>query len=115
MATVKQSLEALRKQALRYADTEEGVACKGTPIEKLTIKAGKKAFLFMGTSNVILKLRESLATAASLAAKQPGRYKVGANGWVTITFGPQDAPPDDLLAKWVDESYRTLAGPARTR
>lgn len=65
----KTTVVALRKLALRYPDAEEGVACEGTAIEKRTVKAGKKAFVFLGVSDVLLKLDESLPEATRLARK----------------------------------------------
>jgi hypothetical protein len=50
-----------------------------------------------------------LAEATRLAAKEPGRYAVGANGWVKITWAGGEPPPTDLLVRWVEESYRLLA------
>jgi hypothetical protein len=101
--------ETLRKVALRYPEAEEGVACEGTTAEKRTVKARGKAFLFLGVTSAMLKLRESLAEAADLAAAKPDRYCVGAHGWVTVTFGDTESPAMDLLVRWVDESYRLLA------
>ena len=101
--------ETLRRVALRYPEAEEGVACEGTAAEKRTIKARGKAFLFLGATGAMLKLRESLTEAAGLAAAEPDRYRVGAHGWVTITFGDTESPAVDLLVRWVDESYRLLA------
>ena len=100
-------LEALLRLALRYPEAQQGIACAGTAAEKRTIKARNKAFLFLGTAEAMLKLRDSLAEATGLAAKEPGLCKVGANGWVTVKIG-DGAPPLDLLERWVDESYRLL-------
>jgi hypothetical protein len=95
--------------ALRYPEAEEGVACEGTAAEKRTIKARGKAFLFLGVTEAMLKLRESLAEATDLAAEEPNRYCVGAHGWITITFGDTRSPALERLLRWVDESYRLLA------
>ena len=100
---------ALRTLALRYPGVEEGVACEGTKLEKRTLKVGKKAFLFLGPADAMLKLRSSVGEAARLAAKEPDRFKIGANGWATIRFGGEVIPLA-LLKKWVDESYRLFAG-----
>jgi hypothetical protein len=102
-------LEALRSVALRYPEAEEGVACEGTAAEKRTIKVRGKAFLFLGVSDAMLKLRSSLAEATSLASAEPTGYRVGAHGWVAITFGDTASPALDRLVRWVDESYRLLA------
>src|SRR5688572_15785556 len=77
---------ALRSAALRFPEAEEGIACEGTALEKRTIKARNKAFLFLGATDAMLKLHDSVAEATKLASKQPDRYKVGAHGWVTVSF-----------------------------
>jgi hypothetical protein len=109
--TTRAITKTLRATALRLPDTEEGVACEGTALEKRTIKVRRKAFLFLGAADAMLKLGDSKVEAAKLAAKEPDRYKVGATGWVTVKFG-DEPPPAGLLKRWIDESYR-LAAPAR--
>ena len=101
-------MEALRVIALRYPEAEEGIACRGTSLECSTFKARKKAFLFIGAANVRVKLQDSLAEAAKLAAKEPDRYKVGAHGWVEVKFTSDEPPPLEVLERWIDESYRLL-------
>jgi hypothetical protein len=100
--------QALRKWALRHSDVVEGVACEGTAIEKRTIKRNNKAFLFLGTADAMLKLRESVPEAKKLAAKQPAQFRAGATGWITTKFGESE-PPVATMKKWIDESYRTVA------
>jgi hypothetical protein len=102
-------VKTLRELALRYPEAEEGIACAGTAIEKRTIKVRSKAFLFLGTADAMLKLGDSLAEAAKLAAKEPELYKTGAKGWVTVKIDADASPPFDVLARWIDESYRLLA------
>jgi hypothetical protein len=102
-------MRALQTIALRYPEAQEGVACAGTPIEKRTVKVRNKAFLFLGTADAMVKLSESLTEAANLAAKEPNHYKVGAHGWVSLTFSDGAPPPLDVLERWIDESYRLLA------
>jgi hypothetical protein len=102
-------LQILRTVALGYPETQEGVACAGTSAEKRTIKVKGKAFLFLGMADVMLKLRESLEEATTLASKRPDRYKVGAHGWVTVTISNLKSLSEKLLLRWIDESYRLLA------
>ena len=101
-------MQALRRVALQYPEAQEGPACK-----KSAFRARKKSFMFMGMDdssyNAMVKLRTSLAEAGKLAAKEPGCYKIGANGWVTVTFSHDESPPPGLLEKWIDESYRLVA------
>src|SRR5262245_57796729 len=85
--------EVLRRLALSYPEAEEGVACEGTAIEKRTVKAGGKAFLFLGVADAMFKLKESLPEAAELASREPERCKAGASGWVTVKFGDDQAVP----------------------
>src|SRR5262245_7280694 len=103
------SVQTLRKLALRHPGTEEGVACAGTALESRTVRAGKRAFLFLRPGELRLKLRESLPEAAKLASKDSNSYSVGANGWVKAAFDAGGVPLD-TLAKWIDESYRLIAG-----
>ena len=102
-------MKTLRELALRYPEAEEGIACAGTAIEKRTIKVRNKAFLFLGMDDAMLKLGDSLAEAAKLAAKEPELCKTGAKGWVTVKIDADASPPLDVLARWIDESYRLLA------
>ncbi len=102
-------MDALRKIASKYPEAEEGIACEGTAAECRTVKARNKAFLFLGETHVMLKLRESLDEAASYAAREPGCCKVGAQGWVKLTFGDGASPPLEVLKRWIDESYRLIA------
>jgi hypothetical protein len=102
-------VQALRDLAKRYPEVQEGIACEGTYLEKITVKARNKAFLFLGVADVMLKLRESLPEAMKLAARDPSRYRAGISGWVTIKFGTSLPSQLDLLRKWLDESYRLVA------
>ena len=109
----KDVLQVLRMVALGYPQTELGVACQGTALESSTVKARDKAFLFMSgvgpSYTVRLKLCQSQGEAMQLAANEPGRYKVGAHGWTTISFSDSEPPPIELLKRWIDESYRVIA------
>ncbi len=100
-------IRALRKHALGYPEVEARVVCT-----RCAFKARNKAFLFVGEDansyNAMLKLGDSRAQAAELARKEPDHYKEGGHGWVTVTFGADQAPPIGLLEKWIDESFRLL-------
>ena len=104
-------MQALRKAALRYPGTEEGVACEGTPIESRTVKARNKAFLFLTVGHARLKLRESLDEATKLAKKRPDELQVGSGGWVKASLGADGSTPVEVLERWIGESYRLMAGP----
>jgi len=102
-------LPILRELALAYPEVEEGIACEGTSLECRTVKVQNKAFVFLGQSDLRLKLSASLSEAAKLATKDPGRYNAGKNGWIKVTFGPGEPPSLGLLERWLDESYRLFA------
>jgi hypothetical protein len=102
-------MKALRRAALRHPDTHEGISCEGTSLEKRTVKAHRKAFVFLGVGDVMVKLRESLPEARRLAKKEPERYRAGAHGWVKACFAEDEVPPLAVLVRWIDESYRLVA------
>ena len=97
----------MRAFASELPDVEEGIACEGTVIEKVTFKVRKKAFLFLGTKDLMLKLSDSRAEAEKLASKEPARFKVGASGWVSVQL--EGDPPRAILEKWIAESHRGYA------
>lgn len=101
---------SLREIAVSLPDTEEGIACEGTVLEKRTIKVRKKAFVFLGRSNVMLKLGDSLADATAIANEKPDFLKAGASGWVTVKLDGKAAVPRRKLEAWIKESYRLFAG-----
>jgi len=106
--TKSSNLELLRRIALRYPETQEGVSCG-----KQAFKARNKAFLFLGRDathyNAMFKLRDALPEAARLAAREPTHYAVGGHQWVKLTFPHDQSPPPELLDRWIDESYRLMA------
>jgi hypothetical protein len=102
--------QALLQMARSHPETEEGVACAGTVIEKHTVKVRNRAFLFLGQTDAMLKLDDSFPEARKLAAKEPGRYKPGAGGWVKLTWNEGEALPQVVLKRWIGESYRLMLG-----
>jgi hypothetical protein len=104
-STATAPIKALRRAALRHPDTHEGVAREGTSLEKRTVKAHRKAFVLLGLADVMFKLRKSLPEVRKLAKAAPGRYRIGANGWVKARFEDGHAPPLARLLAWIDESY----------
>jgi len=99
---------ALRDQALAFPEVVEGDSCV-----KRSFKARKKGFLYLGENekgyNVMVKLGPSLEEAAELAGSQPGDWAVGKGGWTTLKFKPDERPPEGLLERWVEESFRLQA------
>ena len=108
MKSTASLLERVRTTALSYPQTEEGIACAGTAAEKRTLRVGGKAFVFLGSGDIMLKLQDSIGEATAFAAQHPDACKVGAHGWVTLTI-TNAAPATSTLLNWVNESYRLLA------
>ncbi len=108
----KPSLEAeaarLRALALSYPDTFEE-----HPWGDNVVKVRKKGFVFYGAGpdrfNISLKLPHSSFVALELPFVEPTHYGMGKYGWVTAKFGPGDPVPFEMLASWLDESYRSVA------
>lgn len=101
---------ALREAALGYPDTTED-----HPWGETAFKVrGRKAFCFMaGTEEggfvVTFKLPFRAEDALAQPFAEPTGYGMGPSGWVTCRFGPDDAPPLELLCDWLDESWRAVA------
>jgi predicted DNA-binding protein (MmcQ/YjbR family) len=102
---------ALRKIALAFPEATEDF-----PWGHSAIKVKGKAFLFLsngknpdGAFSLSLKLPLSGKLALSLPFASPTEYGLGKSGWVTSRFHVGDDVPTDMLAEWVDESYRAIA------
>ena len=105
---LKKALAHLRKVALSYPDTREDF-----PWGESAFKVRGKTFLFAGLRDGTLGLSVKLTTLRDFALEypftRPTAYGLGKSGWVTARFGAKDKVPLDLVAGWVDESYRTIA------
>jgi predicted DNA-binding protein (MmcQ/YjbR family) len=102
---------ALGKVALTYPEAYEEF-----PWGHRAIKVKGKIFLILsggknpdGSFNLSLKLPVSGKMALSLPFASPTEYGLGKSGWVTARFHAGDNVPIDMLAEWVDESYRAVA------
>lgn len=91
--------------ATSLPDVASGVACAGTALESRTFTTNKKAFLFVSTKDVRLKL-----DASSAAAKKAG-FDVGANGWVKLPL--RELPAAATLKKWIAESHALMTPAAK--
>ncbi len=87
-------------------------------------KVNRKIFLFLtlvdgpmdgadvgtdGGLSMTVKLADSHEEALTFAFVSPTTYGLGKAGWVTARFSGRARPPADILADWVDESYRAVA------
>ena len=98
---------ALSKLALSYPDTRED-----HPWGHSAFKVKEKVFLFLfhekDVLSLSLKLPESAKLALSLPFASPTSYGLGKSGWVTAKFQGQAEVPVEMLAEWVDESFRAI-------
>lgn len=99
---------ALRSHALALPEVVEGDSCV-----KRSFKVRKTGFLYLGEKadeyNVMVKLGPSLEEASELASARPGSWSVGKGGWAILKFEIDERPPDGLLERWLEESYRLQA------
>lgn len=61
----------------------------------------------LGLSCKLPQSSEAAVTMFSFAA--PTGYGLGRSGWVSARFDEGDDVPVDLLAQWLEESYRAVA------
>ena len=111
MARSKDPTEPIREKAASFPDIAKGTSCNQS-----SFKAGKGSFLFIGPGakgigfKAMFKLKQSMAQARKLAAKDPDRFEVGSTGWVTARFTAEKPLPKSIWAKWLQESYDICGG-----
>ncbi len=100
--------ERLKAFALGYPE-----AVEEHPWGETAMKVRKKTFMFMYSGDekcgLTVKLPLSSEMALTLPFAEASGYGLGRSGWVTVKFAPDDAPPEDLLMEWIDQSYRAVA------
>lgn len=102
--TPRAELESwLRTLALTYPEAHEDF-----PWGDRVVKVRGKIFCFLSDTRFTAKLPTSRDFALALGAEPTG-YGLGRTGWVTLHLGDEDLPDRDLLAGWLDESYRAVA------
>ncbi len=107
----KHRTDLLSKAAKALPDVGEGVACAGTSIESKTFTVHGKAFLFVGSKNLRLKLANSASEAGGFAKRPSSAVQMGAGGWTTIRLADGDVPEDAVLRRWVAESHALFHRP----
>src|SRR5437870_2439752 len=105
---MKKADSALRETALAFPETYEEF-----PWGHRAVKVKGKAFVFMGLEDdrfsLSVKLPRSCESALLLPFAKATGYGLGKSGWVTASFGRKDAIPVEMLAGWLEESYRAIA------
>jgi predicted DNA-binding protein (MmcQ/YjbR family) len=77
-------------------------------------KVRGKVFVFLGrrepgSLGFSVKLPHSGGDVLAMPFATPTGYGLGKAGWVSMTFGPDDDLPAEMLEAWVLESYRAIA------
>ena len=100
--------QTLRRRALKFPEAYEEF-----PWGHHAIKVHGKSFVFLGTHegtfSMSTKLPQTCSVALSLPFASPTEYGLGRSGWVTARFLLKAKVPVDLLAEWIEESYRAIA------
>ena len=113
MAAKQDPTEAIREMAAAFPDVAKGTSCNQS-----SFKAGKGAFLYIGPGakgvgfKAMFRLEKSIAQAEELAEKQPDRFDVGKNNWVSTWFSAEKPLPKTIWQKWLRESYGLASGGA---
>jgi len=98
----------LRVLALSYPEVVEEF-----PWGDVAFKIRKKAFMFMAsepsTISFSVKLPHTGELALGLPFTEPTDYDLGEHAWITARIGPGENVSLDMIASWIDESYRTIA------
>lgn len=107
-AAIARAEAALRAHALAKPSATEHF-----PWGERAIKVKGKVFLFMSNGGEELSLSTKLPDSAEVALllpfAAPTGYGLGKAGWVSARFAADDAPPVELLCRWIDESYQAVA------
>jgi predicted DNA-binding protein (MmcQ/YjbR family) len=101
-------MSALRELALSYPETKEEFPW-GHPAIKVKGKIFLSLYLMNDVLNLSVKLPVSSAAALSLPFTRPTEYGLGKSGWVSARFDREDEVPVEMLAEWVEESFRAVA------
>lgn len=116
MPSSKDPTDPIRKHAAKLAGVEPTTACNQSGF-----KVGKRAFLYIGPGakgqgfKAMFKLERSIAQAEQLAAKEPDRYGVGSNGWVSVRFTAEKPLAKAIWENWLKESYALAGGDGAKR
>jgi predicted DNA-binding protein (MmcQ/YjbR family) len=107
-ATLLRAEAKLRKLAMAYPRTVEEF-----PWEHRAFKVKGKTFLFLsiyqGVLRATMKLPVSGKASLNLPFASPTAYGLAKSGWVTAAFQAKDKIPLEMLAEWMDESFRAIA------
>src|SRR5918996_315333 len=103
------SLDRIRSIASKYPEAERTFLLGDHEV----FRVRKKVFVWLGDAEeggvyVSVKLKDSQHAALMLPFVSPAGYGMSKWGWVDARF-PNGKLPLELVAQWIDESYRHTA------
>lgn len=108
---LREAVDTLRAFAFKLPGAKEE-----HPWGESVAKVNKKVFVFFGRGaeageclGFSVKLPTSHRYALTQPYTEPTGYGLGKSGWVTVRYQLKAAPPLDLFADWIEESYRAVA------
>jgi predicted DNA-binding protein (MmcQ/YjbR family) len=103
------SLDLVRSIASKYPEAEKAFLFGDHEV----FRVRKKVFVWLGTTDeggtyMSVELKDSQHAAMMLPFVSPAGYGMSKWGWIDAQF-PKGRLPRELLAQWIDESYRHTA------
>jgi predicted DNA-binding protein (MmcQ/YjbR family) len=102
-------LDLVRSLASKYPAAEKSFLFGDHEVYRVK----KKVFVWLGTTEaggtyVTVKLKDSQHAAMMLPFVRPAGYGMSKWGWIDAEF-PKGKLPKELVAQWIEESYRHTA------
>ena len=108
MADLEPAFQRLRAHGLALPE-----AVEEHPWGHSALKVRGKTFVFLNLEGDRLSLSTKLPASRDFALMldftEPTGYGLGRSGWITSAFGPGDEIDLDLIERWIEESYRSIA------
>ena len=108
MSDLEAAFQRLRAHGLALPE-----AVEEHPWGHCALKVRRKTFVFLNLDPERLSLSTKLPVSRDFALMldftQPTGYGLGRSGWITSAFGPGHAIDFELVERWIEESYRSIA------
>jgi predicted DNA-binding protein (MmcQ/YjbR family) len=104
------SLDVIRSMASKYPEAEKAFLLGDHEV----FRVKKKVFVWLGTTDeggtyLSVKLKDSQNMALMLPFVRPAAYGMAKWGWIDAQFPKGGKLLVELVAQWIDESYRHTA------
>ena len=108
MSVAESAFASLRRHGLAFPEAVEDF-----PWGHTALKVRNKTFAWLDETDGMLSLTIKLPVSRDFALvfdfAAPAGYGLGRSGWITCRFGAGESPDQDLLKRWIAESYRAVA------